>query len=188
LTGLDGAAQPTRTFIVPIMSVSCTDRSPCAASTITARCTTVSMCSWRMSLPITERRVSAWTKSIASIALTGSATSQPKSSGTCGASRRATSAPKGLETPVTRTRCGRKGVMRSRLWIYPPNGGRVGDPLHRERVRGGAHVDPLVDRGVQDLVEGSRDHVVQLGVDLLLFPEEGLQVLHPLEVRHDHAA
>ena len=29
---------------------------------------------------------------------------------------------------------------------------------------------------------------MELGVDLLLLPEEGLQVLHPFEIRHDHAA
>src|SRR6266851_10191547 len=55
-------------------------------------------------------RVSACTKSMSSLAETGSATSQPKSDGTRGARRRATSAPSGLETPVMRTREGKGGV------------------------------------------------------------------------------
>src|SRR5919109_1480549 len=143
------------------------------------------MRSWRTSLPITESRVSAWTKSISSSALTGSAMSQPYRCGTCGARRRATSAPRGLDTPVMSKRL---GVIDPRLWIYPSDRRRVGHALHRQRVCGGAHVAALVHGGVQDLVERARDDVVQLGVDLLLLPEEGLQVLHPLEVGDDHAA
>src|SRR5215813_2224105 len=120
------------------------------------------------SLPITDWRVSACTKSMSSLAETGSSTSHPNSAGTCGARRRATSAPRGLDTPEMRTLCG--GIS-LRLWVYPSNARRVGDPLHGQRVRGQPHVDVLVHRGVQDLVERARDHVVQLGVDLLLFPE-----------------
>src|SRR3954453_22458429 len=107
-----------------------------------------------MSLPITERRVSAWTKSISSCAATGSATSQPKSCSTCGASRRATSEPSGFETPGTSTRRGLKGGTTSRLWIYTADRRRVGHALHRKRVRGGSHVDALVHRRMEDLVEG----------------------------------
>src|SRR6266566_4266982 len=161
-------------------------RSSCGESTTTARCTTVSMLSCRISLPITERRVSAWTKSISSCAVMGSATSQPKSCSTCGARRRATSEPRGFDTPVRRTRRGLKGGTTSRLWIDPADRRCVGDALNRESVRGGSHVDALVYRRVEDLVERARDHVMQLGVDLLLLPEEGLQVLHPLEVGNDH--
>src|SRR6266849_4176805 len=73
------------------------------------------------------------------------------------------------------------------LWIYASYRCRVGHALNRQGVRGGAHVNPLVHRSVQDLVERARDHMVQLRVDLLLLPEESLEVLHPLEVRHDHA-
>src|SRR5690348_10027997 len=166
-------------------SVSWTERSSARESTTTARWTTVSMRSWRTSLPMTERRVSAWTKSISSSALIGSATSQPNSDSTLDASRRATSAPSGLETPVTSTRL---GVIDSRLWVYASDRRRVGHALHGQRVGGGAHVDALVHRRVQDLVERARDHVVQLAVHLVLLPEEGLEVLDPLEVGHDHAA
>src|SRR5579875_4095786 len=67
-----------------------------------------------------------------------------------------------------------------RLGIDAADGGGVGDPLHGKHVGRGAHVDMTVDAGVQDLVEGAGDHVVELGVDLLLLPEEGLEVLHPL--------
>src|SRR5579864_784751 len=226
-TALVGAAQPASMFMVPITSVSWIDRSSWGESIITARCTTVSMRSWRMSLPITAWRASAWTKSISSRALTGSATSQPKRCGTCPARRRATSAPSGFDTPVTRTRFGvirptnldslygspdsfraspgasagtpdslyvKRGVPRgdpdppALLWIDASDRRGVGDALHGQRIGGEPHVDPLVDRRVEDLVEGARDHVVQLGVDLLLLPEEGLQVLHPLEVGDDHTA
>src|SRR4029077_14849560 len=168
--------------------VSCPARSSRAESTVTARCTTVSMRSWRTNLPIAAWPVSAWTKSISSSALIGSATSQPNRYGTWGARRRATSAPRGLETPVIRRRRGEAGAINSRLWIDPSNRRCVGYALHRERVRGETHVDALVDRGVEDLVEGPRDEGGQLGVDRLLFPEEGLQVLHPLEVRDNHSA
>src|SRR5258706_8765423 len=153
---------------------------------MTARCTTVSTFSWRMSFPIATWRVSAWTKSISSSALIGSFRSHPNRWGTWGASRRATSAPRGLETPVTRTRLGPAGVT-PRLWIDTAHRCCVGHPLHRQRVSGQAHVDAFVDRRVEDLVEGPRDDVMQLGVDLLLLPEEGLEVLDPLEVRDDHA-
>src|SRR5713101_622795 len=162
------------------------ERSSCGESTITARCTTVSTFSCRTSFPTATWRMSAWTKSISSSALIGSLRSHPNRCGTCGASRLATSAPSGLETPVTRTRLGRAGVT-PRLWVYPSHRCRVGHPLHRQRVRGEPHVDALVDRGVEDLVEGPRYDVVQLRVDLLLLPEERLQVLHPFEVRDDHA-
>src|SRR6266705_3218966 len=152
-----------------------------------------------MSLPITERRVSAWTKSISSSAATGSATSQPKSCSTCGARRRATSEPSGFETPVRSTRRGLKGGTTSNLtsgaldriysgrpqmsqstlrsswprqtgrhggdpdspaplWIYASNRRRVGHALHRQCVRGGSHVDALVHRCVEDLVERAGDH------------------------------
>src|SRR5260370_27443754 len=124
-------------------------------------CTTVSMGRRRTSLPITDWRVSACTKSMSSLAETGSATSQPKSDGTGGARRRATSAPSGLETPVMRTREGEGGVT-PRLWVNPPNARGVGDALHGQRVRGEPHVDVLVHGRVQDLVERARDHVVQL--------------------------
>src|SRR5690242_9103143 len=145
--------------------VSCVTRSSRPESTITARCTTVSMRSRRTSLPITDWRVSACTKSMSSFADTGSSTSQPKSDGTRGARRRATSAPSGLETPVMRTREGEGGVT-LRLWVYPSNARGVGHALHRQCVRGEPHVDVLVHRRVKDLVERARDHVVQLGVDL----------------------
>src|SRR5207245_4293572 len=59
-----------------------------------------------ISLPMTERRVSAWTKSIPSSALIGSAMSHPNRYGTWGDSLLATSAPNGLDTPVTSTRLG----------------------------------------------------------------------------------
>src|SRR5258705_149025 len=134
------------------------------------------MRSCRTSFPITACPVSAWTKSISSSASMGSATSQPNRKGTCGASRRATSAPRGLETPVMSRRRGESGGINSRLWIDPSNRSRVGYPLHGQRVSGESHVDPLVDRCVEDLVEGAGDDVVKLGVDLLLLPEEGLQV------------
>src|SRR6266566_2023647 len=192
LTGLDGPAQPVRTFIVPITLVSCAVLSSPCESTLTAMWTTVSMCSWRTSLPITACLVSACTKSIASTALSGSATSHPNSIGTFAESRRATSAPSGFETPVMRTRRGvcetRAGGVTPRLWIYAPNHRRVGYPLHGDRVRGQTHVDALVHRGMKDVVERARDDVVQLRVDLLLLPEESLEVLHPLEVGNDHAA
>src|SRR2546425_10950938 len=55
---------------------------------------------------MTERRVSAWTKSIPSSALIGSAMSHPNRYGTWGDSLLATSAPNGLDTPVTSTRLG----------------------------------------------------------------------------------
>src|ERR1700730_17673519 len=154
---------------------------------MSARCTTVSTRSWRTSLPIAAWRVSAWTQSWASRAMMRSATAQPNRHGTWEASRRATSAPSGLDTPVTRTRLGR-GEVTPRLWVYASHRRRVGYPLDRQRVSSQPHVDALVDRGVEDLVEGPRDDVVQLGVDLLLLPEEGLQVLHPLEIRNDHTA
>src|SRR5579859_3837886 len=131
--------------------VSCVARSPGEESTITARCTTVSIFSCRTSLPITDCRVSAWTKSISSRAETGSSTSQPNNEGTRDARRRATSAPRGLDTPVMRTRCG--GIS-LRLWVYPSHRRRVGHPLNGQRIGGQAHVDVLVDRGVEDLVEG----------------------------------
>src|SRR5712692_3455769 len=174
--------------MVPMTSVSWIDRSSCGESTMTARCTTVSMRRRRTSLPMTESRVSAWTKSISSSALTGSDTSQPNMKGTWGASRRATSEPSGLDTPVISTRRGWKGVTDPRLWIDSPDCRCVRHALYRQRVSREAHVDALVDRGVEDLVERPRDHMVQLGVDLLFLPEEGLQVLHPFEVGHDHAA
>src|SRR6476620_6857224 len=98
---------------------------------------------------------------MSSNALTGSAMSQPNRKDTCGARRRATSAPRGLDTPVIRTRLGR---VTSRLWVYPSNARGVGYALDGERVSGQAHVDPLVHGCVQDLVEGAGDHVVQLGV------------------------
>src|ERR1051325_9647034 len=200
-----------------------------------------------MSLPTTDSRESACTKSISSSADTGSATSHPNSCSTWGARRRATAAPSWLETPVTSTRRGRKGgttssltsgaeagihsgrpqalprrsswpvtwgargdpepraltsgaearidsgrtlgtVAPATLWVDAANRRGVGDPLHRERVSRRTHVDVFVHRRVEDLVERPRDHVVQLGVDLLLFPEEGLQVLHPLEVGDDHTS
>src|SRR5437660_1373477 len=178
--------------MVPITFVSCAVRSSPCESTLTAMWSTVSMWSWRTSLPITACLVSACTKSIASTALTGSATSQPNSAGTWVDSRRATSAPSGLETPVMRTRWGvcdfKAGGVTPRLWIDPSNHRRVGNPLHGKRVGGQAHVDSLVHRGVKDVVEGARDDVMQLGVDLLFLPEEGLEVLHPLEVGDDHAS
>src|SRR5690348_2892202 len=130
---------------------------------------------------MTERRVSACTKSISSSALIGSSVSQPKRNGTCDARRRATSAPRGLETPVRRTRLGAWGGISLRLWVNSPDRRSVGHALDRQRVCRAAHVDALVHRGVEDLVERPRDHVMELGVDLLLFPEEGLEVLHPLE-------
>src|SRR4029077_12832646 len=164
--------------MVPITLVSCAVRSSPCESTLTAMWTTVSMWSWRTSLPMTACRVSACTKSIASTALTGSATSQPNRVGTCVESRRATSAPSGLETPVISTRWGtwadKPGGVTPRLWIYAPNHRRVGDPLDGERIGGQAHVDALVHGRVKDVVEGARDDVVQLGVDLLFLPEEGL--------------
>src|SRR3984893_240567 len=95
--------------------------------------------------------------------------SHPNRCGRCCARRRATAAPRGLDTPVTRTRFGWARVT-PRLWVYPSDGGRVGHPLNGQGVGGQAHVDALVDRRVEDLVEGPRDHVVQLGVDLLLLP------------------
>src|SRR5260370_567112 len=167
--------------------VSCVARSSRPESTITARCTTVSTRSRRTSLPITDWRVSACTKSMSSLAEMGSSTSQPKRDGTRGARRRATSAPRGLETPVMRTREGEVGVT-PRLWVDSPYARGVGHALHGQRVSREPHVDVLVHRRVQDLVERARDHVVQLGIDLLLLPEEGLEVLHPLQVRHDHPA
>jgi len=63
--------------MVPMTFVSWAARSSPAESTLTAMWTTVSICSCLMSFPITACRVSAWTKSISSSALTGSATSQP---------------------------------------------------------------------------------------------------------------
>src|SRR4030081_23621 len=120
-----------------------------AESTVTAMWMRVSMWSWRTSLPMTDWRVSAWTKSISSIALTGSATSQPKSAGTWVESLRATSAPSGLDTPVMRTRRGKlrtKAGDTPRLWIDTPDHRCVGHPLHSQSVRGEAHVDALVHR------------------------------------------
>src|ERR1700694_2482322 len=109
--------------------------------------------------------------------------SQPKRNGTCGARRRATSAPRGLETPVMSTR---RGITR-RLWVYPSNARGVGYALDRKGVGRQAHVDPLVHRRVEDLVERPRDHVVQLGFALPLLPKERLEVLDPFEVGDDHA-
>src|SRR5438067_8327746 len=143
------------------------------------------MGSCRSGLPIAGWRVSGWTKSMSSRAETGSFTSHPNRYGTCVERRRATSEPRGLETPVTRTRWG--GVT-LRLWVYASDRRGVGHALHRQRVGSQAHVDVLVHRHVQVLVERPGDHVVQLGVYLLLLPEEGLQVLHRLEVGHDHPA
>src|ERR1700704_3328450 len=91
---------------------------------MTAMCTTVSTRSWRTSLPIAAWRVSAWTKSIDSRALIGSATAQPNRWGGGGAERRATSAPRGLDTPVTRTRLGLG-------WVNPLN-----LPVELTRLRG----------------------------------------------------
>src|SRR5437879_12635627 len=135
---------------------------------------------------MTDCRVSAWTKSISSSAETGSSTSQPNSRGTRVARRRATSAPSGFDTPVMSTRLGTWGVMppdyAGELGIDAAHGRRVGDPLHGQGVRREAHVDVLVHRGVEDLVERPCDHVVQLGVDLLLLPQEGMEVRHALDV------
>src|SRR5438067_13887624 len=105
------------------------------------------MRSRRTSLPITDWRMLACTKSMSSLAETGSSTSHPKSVGTCGARRRATSAPSGLDTPVIRTREGDGGVT-PRLWVDSPHGRGVGHTLHGQRVRGESHVDVLVHRGV----------------------------------------
>src|SRR5262250_3034449 len=65
--------------------------------------------------------------------------------------------------------------------------GRVGHALDRQHVGRVPHVDTFVDAGVEDLVEGPSNDVVELRVDLLLLPEEGLEILDPLEVGHDHA-
>src|SRR5260221_7841516 len=74
------------------------------------------------------------------------------------------------------------------LWVNPSYHRRVGYALNGDCVCGEPHVDALVHRCVENLVEGPSDHVVELGVDLLLLPEECLEVLHPLEVGDDHAA
>src|SRR5258708_9456961 len=154
---------------------------------MTARCTPVSTRSWRTSFTMVAGQESAWTMSISSSPVIGSARSHPKRKGTWGASRRATSAPSGLETPVIRTRESLVGVPPG-FWVNASHCRRVGHALRRERIGRQAHVDALVDRCMEDLVEGPRDDVVQLRVDLLLLPEESLEVLHPLEIRHDHAA
>src|SRR5215472_8063481 len=59
-------------------------------------------------------------------------------------------------------------------------GGR--HPLHRLDVRGHAHRQVALQRDRQHLAEGPLHDRLQLLVDLVLGPEERLQVLHPLEV------
>src|SRR5690242_3444524 len=76
------------------------------------------------------------------------------------------------------------GYGRGASGIDAANRRGVRHALDSQHVRGVAHVDALVDAGVQDLIEGARYHVVELRVDLLLLPEEGLEILDPLEVRH----
>src|SRR6266568_8270495 len=65
---------------------------------------------------------------------------------------------------------------------------RARDARHGLHVRGHPHVELLLQLGLQDLAKRARDDRLQLLIHLVLRPEEGLQVLHPLEVRDRHPA
>src|SRR5450631_2211129 len=65
--------------------------------------------------------------------------------------------------------------------------GGVGDPLDRHEIGAEAQRDPVEIGLLAHLRERSPEDALELPVDLALLPEERLQVLHPLEVRHRHA-
>ena len=79
-------------------------------------------------------------------------------------------------------------VDASRYGVEAARRRRLGDPLHREPVRGRPHPRREALRGGPGLLERARHDVVELRVDLVLLPEVLLEPLDPLEVRDDHAA
>src|SRR5438309_6182367 len=75
-----------------------------------------------------------------------------------------------------------------RLGVYASRERGLGDPADRNHVRGRAHVDLVLLRHLEHVVEGLHHDLFQARVDRGLAPEEVLQILHPLEVTHGHAA
>src|ERR1035438_6312825 len=65
---------------------------------------------------------------------------------------------------------------------------RLSHPLDGEQVRALAKGNPMLLRAVPYLGERPVHHFLEANIDLVLVPKEGLQILHPFEVRHRHAA
>ncbi len=74
------------------------------------------------------------------------------------------------------------------LWVDPPDLGRLGDAGDGQEVGACAHIDFSLIGDIQNVVEALRHDLAELQVDLILTPEEGLQVLHPFEVGDGHPA
>src|ERR1700694_850403 len=64
----------------------------------------------------------------------------------------------------------------------------AGNLVHREGVGSGAHRDFAAVGSLADLLVRARHDVSEALVDLALLPEEGLQVLHHLEVGNGYTA
>jgi alkylhydroperoxidase family enzyme len=62
------------------------------------------------------------------------------------------------------------------------------DALDRDDVGGDAHVDLVLDGCLQHRIERLAHLLLEPLVDVLLFPEISIAILHPLEVRRRHAA
>src|SRR5207237_1085155 len=65
------------------------------------------------------------------------------------------------------------------LWVDAADGGGVGDALDADQMGGQAHVHVLLFRHLSDGVVGAHHDRLHLDIDLVLLPEEELQILHP---------
>src|SRR5712691_7706046 len=65
---------------------------------------------------------------------------------------------------------------------------RLRDAMHRDHVRGRAHVDLVLLRHVENVVERLDHDLLEARVDRRLAPEEVLEVLDPFEIGHRDAA
>src|SRR5438552_14581084 len=91
--------------------------------------------------------------------------------------------------PCRRTRSRSTATLwAARLGIDTAGLEGFGDALNADDVSGGAHVAVMMLLSIFDSVEGLAHDAAKLLVNLVLVPEELLQVLDPLEVGHCHPA
>src|ERR1051325_445558 len=82
---------------------------------------------------------------------------------------------------------GSLGKLSITLRIDSSDGRRISNSLHANDVGSRSHIDLVLPGRLEDIVISAEQYLLHLPIDLVLLPEELLQVLHPLEIGDDRA-